>query len=495
MTENTPYQQLTRTFQRLSRFSHLSAIAGWDMFAMMPPGGSAARSEALAELGVLQHQILTDKKVGQWLQEARQQDLNDVEQANLREMQRQYDQAALLPESLVEAKSLAGSRCEHAWRSQRPANDWAGFADNLREVVKLSRQEAQIRADARGGSRYDALLDIFEPDMTSTRLDSLFADLKSWLPSLLRQAVAKQATQTLLAPQGPFPIAAQRELGLQAMRILGFDFDGGRLDISAHPFCGSVPQDVRITTRYNENDLLSALFGVIHETGHARYEQNLPRPWVDQPVGLARSTAIHESQSLFFEMQLGRSEPFLNRLLPAVRERFGDQPAFSSDNFVAWNQRVKPGFIRVDADEVSYPAHVILRYEIERALIDGEIEVDDIPALWDEKMQHWLGLSTTGNYRDGCMQDIHWTDGGFGYFPSYTLGAMYAAQLMAAARRALPTLDRDIAEGDFSALFDWLRQNIWQHGSRFSTSQLIQQATGEDLNSRYFREHLTARYL
>lgn len=495
MTENTPYQQLTRTFQRLSRFSHLSAIAGWDMFAMMPPGGSAARGEALAELGVLQHQILTDKKVGQWLQAASQQDLNDLEQANLREMQRQYDQAALLPESLVEAKSLAGSRCEHAWRSQRPANDWAGFADNLREVVRLSREEAEIRADARGGSRYDALLDIFEPDMTSARLDSLFADLKSWLPSLLRQAVDKQATRTLIAPQGPFPIPEQRELGLQAMRILGFDFDGGRLDISAHPFCGGVPQDVRITTRYNENDLLSALFGVIHETGHARYEQNLPRPWVDQPVGLARSTAIHESQSLFFEMQLGRSERFLKRLLPAVRERFGDRPAFSEENFIAWNQRVKPGFIRVDADEVSYPAHVILRYEIERALIDGEIEVEDIPSLWDEKMQHWLGLSTTGNYRDGCMQDIHWTDGGFGYFPSYTLGAMYAAQLMAAARRALPTLDRDIAEGDFSALFDWLRQNIWQHGSRFTTSQLIQQATGEDLNSRYFRDHLTARYL
>ncbi|VTM55625.1 thermostable carboxypeptidase 1 [Klebsiella pneumoniae] len=227
MTENTPYQQLTRTFQRLSRFSHLAAIAGWDMFAMMPPGGSVARGEALAELGVLQHQILTDKKVGQWLQEARLQDLNDVEQANLREMQRQYDQAALLPESLVEAKSLAGSRCEHAWRSQRPANDWTGFADNLREVVRLSRQEAQIRADARGGSRYDALLDIFEPDMTSARLDSLFADLKSWLPSLLSQAVEKQAKQTLIAPQGPFPIAEQRELGLQAMRILGFDFDGG----------------------------------------------------------------------------------------------------------------------------------------------------------------------------------------------------------------------------------------------------------------------------
>ncbi|MBZ7663834.1 MULTISPECIES: carboxypeptidase M32 [Klebsiella] len=495
MTENKNYHQLTRTFQRLSRFSHLSAIAGWDMFAMMPPGGSAARGAALAELGVLQHQILTDRKVGEWLQNALQEELNDVEQANLREMTRQYQQAALLPESLVEAKSLAGSRCEHAWRSQRPANDWQGFAENLREVVKLSREEAQIRAAAKGGSRYDALLDIFEPDMTSARLDVLFADLKSWLPSLLEKAVEKQAQTPLIEPQGPFPIADQRELGLEAMRVLGFDFDGGRLDISAHPFCGGVPEDVRITTRYNENDLLSALFGVIHETGHARYEQNLPRNWLDQPIALARSTAIHESQSLFFEMQLGRSDAFLQRLLPTVRQYFGEQPAFSRENFIAWNQRVKPGFIRVDADEVSYPAHVILRYEIECALIDGDIEVDDIPALWDEKMQHWLGLSTTGNYRDGCMQDIHWTDGGFGYFPSYTLGAMYAAQLMASARRALPQLESDIANGNFSALFDWLRQNIWQHGSRFTTSQLIQHATGEDLNSAYFRQHLTSRYL
>ncbi|WP_417642369.1 carboxypeptidase M32 [Enterobacter kobei] len=493
--ENKNYQQLTRTFTRLSRFSHLSAMAGWDMFTMMPPGGSQARGEALAELSVLQHQILTDKNVAVWLEGAAQENLNDIEQANLREMTRQYQQAALLPEALVEAKSLAGSKCEHAWRSQRPANDWDGFAENLKEVVKLSREEARLRADAKGCSPYDALLDIYEPDMTSARLDELFGDLKTWLPDLLTQVVEKQAQQPLIAPQGPFPIDLQREIGVETMARLGFDFNGGRLDVSAHPFCGGVPEDVRITTRYDENELLSALLGVVHETGHARYEQNLPRSWPGQPVALARSTAIHESQSLFFEMQLGRSEAFLKQLLPSVVQRFGDQPAFSESNFVAWNQRVKPGYIRVDADEVSYPAHVVLRYEIERALINGEIEVDDIPALWDEKMRSWLGLSTTGNYRDGCMQDIHWTDGGFGYFPSYTLGAMYAAQLFHAARKALPDLDAAIAAGDFSALFDWLRQNIWQHGSRFTTAQLIENATGEALNSRYFRQHLTARYL
>ena len=232
----------------------------------------------------------------------------------------------------------------------------------------------------------------------------------------------KQAQRSFVPPQGPFPTATQRELGPEAMKMLGFDFNGGRLDVSAHPFCGGVPEDVRITTRYDEGELLSALFGVIHETGHARYEQNLPRAWAGQPVALARSTAIHESQSLFFEMQLGRSDAFLKHLLPAVHARFGSRAAFSEENFIARNQRVKPGYIRVDADEVSYPAHVVLRYEIERALINGEIEVDDIPALWDEKMQARLGLSTKDNYRNGCMQDIHWTDGGFGYFPSYTLG-------------------------------------------------------------------------
>ncbi|WP_436874776.1 carboxypeptidase M32 [Kosakonia sacchari] len=489
------YHQLTRTFLRLSRFSHLASIASWDMFAMMPPGGSAARGEALAELSVLRHQILTDKQVGEWIANARQEDLDDIEQANLREIERHYQEAALLPESLVEAQSLAGSECEHAWRTQRPANDWTGFSANLKEVVKLAREEARLRAAAKGCSPYDALLDKFEPDMTSARLDELFGEVKSWLPDLLKKAVAKQEQQALIAPQGPFPIADQRELGLQAMKELGFDFNGGRLDVSAHPFCGGVPEDVRITTRYDENELLSALFGVVHETGHARYEQNLPRSWPGQPIALARSTAIHESQSLFFEMQLGRSEAFLRRLQPAIIERFGMQPAFEVRNFVAWNQRVKPGYIRVDADEVSYPAHVILRYEIERALIDGEIEVDDIPGLWNEKMQAWLGLSTEGNYRNGCMQDIHWTDGGFGYFPSYTLGAMYAAQLFHAARTALPGLDEAIAAGDLTALFDWLRQNIWQHGSRFSTAQLIQNATGEALNADYFHQHLLRRYL
>ncbi|WP_186367096.1 carboxypeptidase M32 [Yersinia aldovae] len=491
----TAYQHLRTTFTRLSRFEHLSAIAGWDMQTMMPPKGNLARSEAMAELNVLQHQILTDKRVGEWLKQAEVESLDDVARANLREMRRHYDNAVLLPEALVEAKSLAGARCEHAWRQQRIANDWHGFAENLREVVKLSREEAAIRAQAAGTSGYDALLNLYEPGTTSADLDRIFGDLKQWLPALLQKVTAKQANASCLIPQGPFDVAKQRKLGLSVMNLLGFDFDGGRVDVSVHPFCGGIPQDVRITTRYNESEFLSALMGIVHETGHARYEQNLPREWLGQPISHARSTAIHESQSLLFEMQLARSNEFLQVIRPLVITQFGDQPAFAEDNFINLNQRVKTGFIRVDADEVSYPAHVILRYEIEKALITGEIEVADIPVLWNEKMQQYLGISTEGNYRNGCMQDIHWTDGAFGYFPTYTLGAMYAAQLFQTAREAIPGLDQSIATGDLRTLFNWLQNNIWQHGSRYSTAELMSKATGEPLNPRYFREHLERRYL
>ncbi|MFZ1872639.1 MAG: carboxypeptidase M32 [Chania sp.] len=492
---SSAYQELRALFTRLSRFDHLSAISGWDMQTMMPPGGNKARSEALAELSVLKHQILTAPKTGTLLERAQQESLSGIDSANLLEMRRQYDNAVLVPESLVEAKSLAGARCEHAWRAQRPANDWDGFSDNLREVVKLTREEAQIRAQAAGVSRYDALLNLYEPGMRSRDLDRIFGDLKTWLPNLLQKVVAKQAKEPCLIPQGPFDVELQRKLGLSVMKLLGFNFDGGRVDVSVHPFCGGVPEDVRITTRYNENEFLTALLGIVHETGHARYEQNLPREWLGQPVALARSTAIHESQSLLFEMQLARGSDFLKILRPLVTAQFGEQAALEESNFIRLNQRVKPGLIRVDADEVSYPAHVILRYEIEQALVEGEIEVEDIPALWNEKMHSYLGLDTVSNYRNGCMQDIHWTDGAFGYFPTYTLGAMYAAQLFQHARKALPNLSDDIAAGDLSALFHWLQQNIWRHGSQYSTDILIANATGETLNPRYFRQHLENRYL
>ena len=280
------------------------------------------------------------------------------------------------------------------------------------------------------------------------------------------------------------------------MKLLGFDFNHGRLDVSVHPFCGGVPTDVRMTTRYDEVDFTSALMGVIHETGHARYEQGLPKEWAELPAGEARSMGIHESQSLLFEMQLSRSLEFINLLAPTAQALFTreDDPAFTAENITLFNTRVKPAFIRVDADEVTYPAHIILRYEIERDLIEGKIEVADIPSLWNQKMTEYLGVNTEGNYTDGCMQDIHWTDGSFGYFPSYTLGAMYAAQFMATMRKEMD-VEQLISDNNLTPIFTWLEANIWSKASTLTTDELVIQATGESLNPSYFKEHLEARYL
>ncbi len=495
MTATPRYTELTRIYTRLYRYFHLSSIVGWDRNAMMPPKGNAARAAAEGELAALIHRTRTDPQLKGWIDAAEQEPLDALARANLREIRRDWRDANALPESLVEAKTLAGAQCEHAWRSQRPANDWKGFLGNFREVVKLARQEAQLLADDTGLSRYDALMDRFEPGVRAADIDRIFGDVKTWLPDLINRAQARQAAEKVIAPSGPFPVAAQRALNIEVMTLLGFDFAGGRLDESTHPFSGGVPEDVRLTTRYSEDDFSRSLLGTIHETGHARYEQNLPREWLGQPVATARSYGVHESQSLSFEMQLARSRAFAGVLAPLLVKHFGDQPAFEPDNLYRLWTRVKRGFIRVDADEVTYPAHVILRYEIERALVEGDIEPDDIPALWDEKMQQLLGLDTRGNYKDGCLQDVHWTEGAFGYFPSYTLGAMYAAQWFAAIRRETPDLDARIAQGDLKPVFDWMGNNIWSQASLWPTPELVQRASGEALNPQHFRRHLEQRYL
>jgi carboxypeptidase Taq len=488
-------QNLGAIFTRLYRYSHLAAIAGWDQSAMMPPKGNEARAAALAELQVLMHQTLTSEALTGLFQTASAEALDDAEQASVREMRRQWQQAKLLPERWVEAQSLAASRCEHAWRTQRQQNDWPGFLGNFRAVVALAREEAKRLADAKGSSCYDALMDKYEPGMRSNDMDRIFGDVKSWLPELIEKTLDKQSLETVIKPQGPFPVDQQRSLGIEIMSLLGFDFEAGRLDVSTHPFCGGVAEDVRITTRYSEDDVMRSLMGIVHETGHARYEQNLPRELVHLPVGQARSMGIHESQSLSFEMQLGRSPQFLALIAPLLQQHLGRQAAFESGNLAALFTRVQPGFIRVDADELTYPAHVILRYEIERALMDGEIEAEDIPALWDERMMTYLGVDTRGNFQDGCMQDIHWPGGSFGYFPSYTLGSMYAAQFFATIRSGQPDLDAQVLAGNLSPVFNWLGKHIWREASRWPTDELVKRATGEALNPAHFRRYLEQRYL
>ena len=489
------YTELKQRHERLHRLSHLQSMAGWDQADNMPPKGSEARALAMAEMDGVLHQLRTDGALPSLLAAAEQEPLDDEARANLREMKRQWRASNALPQALVEAKSLAVSRCEHAWRSQRPNNDWTRYAKNLREVVRLTREEARHLADAKGMSLYDALIDNYEPGMNSAEVDRVFGDLRQWLPGLIKQVQARQANERTVEPTGPFPKAGQRALGVDVMTLLGFDFDAGRLDESTHPFCGGVPEDVRITTRYREDSFLQSMTGTIHETGHARYEQNLPRRWLGQPIGNARSMGLHESQSLSFEMQLGCHPGFAKQLLPLLNRHIGASPAFESENLTRLLTRVAPGFIRVDADEVTYPAHVILRYEIERPLIEGLIEVDDIPELWDTKMMELLGIDTRGNFKDGCMQDVHWGAGLIGYFPCYTLGAMYAAQWFATMRRAMPDLDQRIASGELTSVFDWLNANIWSQASRYETPELVQRASGETLNPTHFKAHLTGRYL
>lgn len=490
------YQKLVSHFEKISRFKHLASICGWDQAAVMPSGGNQARSESMAELSVHIHQLLTLPQLGDWFSNVNHSELSTTEAASFTEMKRHWQHATVLPEKLVEAKSLAGSRCEHAWRTQRGNNNWQGFESNFAQVVALSQEEAQIRAQEASLTPYDAMLDLYEPGTTTRSLDVLFSDVKTWLPSLIKQVTEKQGKESFILPQGQYPQAHQKQLGLDVMKMLGFDFNHGRLDVSAHPFCGGVPSDVRITTRYDENDFIQSLMGIVHETGHARYEQGLPKALNSLPVGSARSMGIHESQSLFFEMQLGRSEAFINKLAPMTASAFKytDSPVFGRDNFLKLYTRVTPGLIRVDADEVTYPAHVILRYEIERDLMNCKISHKDIPELWDFKMQKYLGLSTKNNYKNGCMQDIHWTDGSFGYFPSYTLGAMYAAQFMSAMKKE-KDVDNLVGQQNFEPIFDWLSKNIWSKASLLSTDELVKKATGEILNAQYFKTHLENRYL
>ena len=489
------YDALAATYARLHRLGHLQSMAQWDQAALMPTKGQDARAGALAEMAALMHRMRTDQRLGDEIDRAEQEALSELQRANLREIRRDWEQTTALPEELIQRRSMTASHCEHAWRSQRPANDWKGFEANLRPVVAIAREEAALLADRFGTSRYDALVARFEPGMTSATIDRVFGEVRQWLPGLIARVVERQSHEPVILPPGPFPVTAQQALCERVMHLLGFDFEAGRLDVSTHPFSGGVPEDVRLTTRYREDEFLVSLLGTIHETGHGRYEQNRPRDWLGQPLSESRSMAIHESQSLSFEMQLGSHRGFVGLIAPMVAEAFGDHPAYAPDNLHRLITRVKPGLIRVDADEVTYPAHIILRYEIERPLIEGEIEPADIPALWDAKMAELLGIDTRGNYRDGPMQDIHWSESLFGYFPCYSLGAMYAAQWFTAMRRQHGDLDARIAGGDLAVVFDWLRENIWLPASRWPTDELARRASGDALDPAHLKAHLERRYL
>ncbi|MFT0860279.1 carboxypeptidase M32 [Ancylobacter sp. G4_0304] len=493
----TAYASLARHFGRVSAMSNAIGILQWDSDTMMPSGAAASRAESLALLRVLAHGMAVDPRIGDWLEAAEaESELTDWDRANLREIRRVYTVETALPADLVEASSKAISACEMKWRQARADSDFAGLLPFLSEVLKLQREAGAAKGEKLGVSSYDALLNDYEPGGSSARIDALFDDLAAFLPDFTRKALDAQAHRAEPASiEGPFAIQAQRQLGLKVMAALGYDFERGRLDISAHPFCGGADNDVRITTRYDEADFAKALMGVIHETGHALYEQGRPAAYMSQPVGHARGMSVHESQSLIMEMQACRTPEFFAFAAPLMREAFGGAgPGWEAEAMWRRATRVERGFIRVDADEVTYPAHVILRYRLEKALIADAMPLSELPAAWNEGMQALLGI-TPPNDRLGCLQDIHWPSGGWGYFPTYTLGAMTAAQLFDAACRAEPDTLPGIARGDFAPLVGWLRANIHAQGSRYATDELLTRATGRPLDAGVFKAHLARRYL
>lgn len=492
----TAYSDLAAHFGRVAALSNAIGILQWDNDTMMPKGAAGTRAESMALLQVLRHGMTTDPRIGDWLAQAEaESDLGDWERANLREIRRLWTVETALPADLVEASSKAVSTCEMRWRQARAEADFAGLLPYLAEVLNLQRQIGRAKGEKLGLSPYDALLNDYEPGGHSQRIDVLFDDLAAFLPGFTQEVLAVQARRPT-APEltGPFPTEIQRALGLRLMAALGYDFERGRLDISTHPFCGGADNDVRITTRYDEADFTKALMGVLHETGHALYEQGRPQGFLNQPVGQARGMSLHESQSLLVEMQACRSREFSAFAGPLMRESFGGSgPAWEDAALLRRYTKVEPGFIRVDADEVTYPAHVILRYRLEKALIADAMPLAELPAAWNAGMTELLGV-TVPNDRLGCLQDVHWPSGGWGYFPTYTLGAMTAAQIFDAACKAVPDILPGIGRGDFAPLVGWLRANIHGQGSLLETDALLTQATGRPLDAGVFKAHLRRRY-
>mgnify|MGYP003345752172 CR=1 FL=1 len=491
------YTQLEARFKRLALVRESASLLEWDMQTLMPSGGAAARTEQLAALSVMAHELLTDAKTGDLLNSAAAPNgLDAWQQANLRVMTREWRHASAVPADLVEARSKANSECEMRWRTARPANDFKGLLPLLQRVLDLARETAAAKGEALGLDPYDALIDQYEPGARQAEITPLFDQLAGVLPDLITRILDKQARgPATRKPAGPFPAAKQMALARRLMEAVGFDFNHGRLDTSAHPFCSGVPDDIRMTTRWNEADFLPGLMGVLHETGHAMYERGLPQKWRSQPVGGALGMGLHESQSLIVEMQASRSRDFIAWLAPQAAEAFGGSGAeWSADNLVRIYGKVARSLIRVDADEVTYPCHIILRYRLEQALIGDQLKLGDLPGAWAEGMRALLDIVPTDD-KDGCLQDIHWPGGGFGYFPSYTLGAMNAAQLFDAAKRAKPEIPASLGCGDFAPLMAWLRENVHSKGSLLNAHELLTEATGKPLDPQVFLGHLRARYL
>ena len=494
---NDAYAELERSFAELNALENVSSLLTWDRETVMPPGAAEGRADQLAVIARIRHGKLADPALADRLDAAeRAGGLDPWQAANLGLMRRAWRHATALDERLVEALTRAESRALRAWSAARPAADFAAFLPAFSDLVALTREAARAKAAALDKPPWESLLDSYEPSLTGADIDRLFDRLAARLPELCERVMASQARRPPpVVPRGPFPAPAQRRLARRLMVLAGFDFERGRLDTSAHPFTGGARGDVRVTIRYDEDDFTSCVMAVMHETGHALYEFGLPQAWNGQPVGEAANMSVHESQSLLIEMQACRSREFLGFAAPLIAEELGGEgPAFEAGNLYRLGIRVAPGPVRVDADEVTYPLHIILRTRLERALVAGDLAPAELPGAWDEGMRGLLGIAPP-NDRLGCLQDIHWAVGAFGYFPTYTLGALAAAQLFAAATAHRGDILPGLGRGDFAPLVDWLRGAVHAHGARLSTRELLLRATGAPLSSAAFEAHLQRRYL
>ncbi|MEQ1901555.1 MAG: carboxypeptidase M32 [Devosia sp.] len=501
MSSNSAFSKLDTLGKKLEALAHAQSMLSVDEAVMMPEGGGEKRAEAMSMLAGMYHEMATAPEIGDWLAAASEEPLDDMQKAAIREQARVYTNMTCLSADFVRKQVSARVRSEQLWRQLRPTGDWATFLPAFEGLVAIARKEAELRAGALGLSPYDAMMEQYDPGNRAADVAPVFADLKIFLKTFIPEALAHQQEKLARRPlkplNAPFAIEKQKALGLAVMEALGFDFDHGRLDVSHHPFCGGVPTDVRMTTRYTTGEFLSSLMGIVHETGHGLYEQGLPKAWSHWAVGAARGMSIHESQSLFVEKQIARSPEFWQWAMPLVREHLGEEAiaGWDLDDVLAHVHLIERGLIRVDADEATYPLHVILRFEIEKGLIEGSIAPKEVPGIWNDKMTEYLGLSTLGNLKDGPMQDVHWPSGAFGYFPSYTLGAMIATQLWTALERDHPSAREDMRNGRFVEINNWRRDKIWTQASIYSTPDLLVRATGEKLRAKYFEAHLRQRYL
>ncbi len=477
----------------LYRFEAIQGHLGWDQETIMPTKGARARGEILAWLAGQRHSRLIEPELGSLIASLEMTDIDDeFLAANVREMRRKFDEAVKLPTEFVSELTKARSEALIAWQKARSDDDFKLFAPHLENMVKLTRQRIEYLGSE--DTPYDVLLDEYEVGMTVADYDPLFSGLKQRLVPLLSKIMQSDVEIPRLPDEMSFPIDNQEEFCNQVSRAMGFDFEAGRMDRSTHPFCAGLwPGDTRFTTRFDEKDPFSCLYAVMHESGHGLYEQGLPKQHSYSPVGMAVSLGVHESQSRFWENQIGRTAAFWNIAMPWFREQFPDCPDWSSETLDLVANEVKPDFIRVEADEVTYNLHIMIRYEIEKMIFNEGLAVEDIPKTWNKMMKDWFGIEVP-NDSLGCLQDIHWSMGAFGYFTTYTLDNMYAAQLLETMEEELGDVDQIIASGDWSSMLAWLRSRIHDHGSVMTPSQLIESATGKPPSPDAFLNYVESKY-